>query len=277
MTFVIASKGLDLSVGSIAALASTFGVLSIIKLDFPIWLGILIGLILGALYGAVNAFFITKLRVPPFIVTIATLAIGRGITLVFSGNLFTYGLPNGFRDLGRGSILGIPTPFIILIVLWAFSLYLFTQTRVGRYACAMGANESAARVAGIEVDKYKSSYYIYIGILAAIAGLITSARANVIAITTGMGYELDAIAAVILGGTTLAGGAGSITGSVLGALMLTLLENGLQLIGVNTFMQRVVVGIIIIVGLAYATWRDAQARKEARLVNQEAKEVFIEG
>jgi ribose transport system permease protein len=277
MTFVIASKGLDLSVGSIAALASTFGVLSIIKLDFPIWLGILIGLLLGALYGAVNAFFITKMRVPPFIVTIATLAIGRGITLVFSGNLFTYGLPNDFRDLGRGSILGLPTPFIILIVLWVLSLYLFTQTRFGRYACAMGANESATRVAGIEVDKFKSSYYIYIGILAAIAGLITSARANVIAITTGMGYELDAIAAVILGGTTLAGGTGSITGSVLGALMLTLLENGLQLIGVNTFMQRVVVGVIIIVGLAYATWRDAQARKEARLVNQEAKEVLMEG
>ena len=116
-----------------------------------------------------------------------------------------------------------------------------------------------------------------VGVLAAVAGLITSARANVIAITTGMGYELDAIAAVILGGTTLAGGAGSITGSVLGALMLTLLENGLQLIGVNTFMQRVVVGIIIIVGLGYATWRDAQARKEARLVNQESKEVLIEG
>jgi ribose transport system permease protein len=266
MTFVIVSKGLDLSVGSIAASASTFGILSILNLGFPIWLGILIGLILGGLFGLVNAFFITKVRVPPFIVTIATLSIGRGITLVFTGNLFTYGLPNTFRDLGRGSILGLPTPFVILIALWMLSLYLFTQTRIGRYACAIGANETAARVAGIEVDKYKTFFYVYIGILSGLAGLITSARANVIAITTGVGYELDAIASVIIGGTTLAGGLGSITGSMLGAILLTLLDNGLQLIGVNTFIQKVVVGVIIIVGLAYATWRNEQSRREARLV-----------
>jgi len=265
MTFVISSRGLDLSVGSIAALASAIGVLSILKLDFPIWLGILFGLLAGAIFGAFNAFFITKIKVPPFIVTFATLSIGRGLTLVFSGNLFTYGLPDKFRDLGRGSIFGIPIPIIILIILWISSLYLFNQTRLGRYARAIGANELAARVAGIEVDKYKTYFYIFIGILSALGGLISSARANVIEIQTGLGYELDAIASVIIGGTTLAGGTGSITGSVLGAIMLRLLNNGLQLIGVDTFIQKVVIGIIIIAGLAYATWRNEQSKKTARM------------
>jgi ribose/xylose/arabinose/galactoside ABC-type transport system permease subunit len=183
---------------------------------------------------------------------------------VFSGNLFTYGLPDKFRDLGRGSIIGIPTPIIILIILWIFSYYLFNQTRFGRYARAIGANEQAARVSGIEIDKYKMLFYIFIGILSALGGLIASARSNVIEMQTGLGYELDAIASVILGGTTLAGGTGSITGSILGAIMLKILSNGLQLIGVDTFIQKVVVGVIIIAGLAYAAWQNEQSKKTAR-------------
>lgn len=265
MTFVLASQGLDLSVGSIAALASTLGVLTFYNLKLPIPLGIVVGVAVGALFGLFNAFFITKVRVAPFIVTIATMSIGRGLTLVLAGNLFTYGLPDAFRNLGRGSVLGIPTPFIILIILWLISLYLFTQTRLGRYACAIGSNEQAVCVAGIPVDRYKTVIYVYIGVLSAISGLLFSARANMIAVTTGLGYELDAIAAVILGGTSLVGGSGSITGSVLGALMLTLLSNGLQLLGINTFLQRVVVGVIIIVGLAYAAWHNEQERKAARM------------
>lgn len=273
MTFVLASQGLDLSVGSIAALASTLGVMAFYNLKLPIPVGIAVGVTVGALFGLFNAVIITKVHVAPFIVTIATMSIGRGLTLVFAGNLFTYGLPDAFRNLGRGSILGIPTPFLILIILWLLSLYLFTQTRLGRYACAIGSNELAVRVAGIPVDRYKTIIYVYIGVLSAISGLIFSARANMIAVTTGLGYELDAIAAVILGGTSLVGGSGSITGSVLGALLLTLLSNGLQLLGINTFLQRVVVGVIIIVGLAYAAWHDEQEKKAARIYMTEKIQV----
>ncbi len=265
MTFVLASQGLDLSVGSIAALSSSLGIMVFYNLKLPIPLGIASCIGIGALFGLFNAFFITKVRVAPFIVTIATMSIGRGLTLVFAGNLFTYGLPNSFRDIGRGSILGIPTPFVILFILWLLSLYLFTQTRLGRYACAIGSNEQAARVAGIPVDRYKAIIYAYIGMLSAISGMVFSARANMIAVTTGLGYELEAIAAVILGGTTLAGGSGSVTGSFLGALLLTLLSNGLQLLGINTFIQRVVVGLIIIIGLAYAAWHNEQEKKATRI------------
>jgi len=264
MTFILASKGLDLSVGSIAALSSSVGVMAFYKYDYPIWLGIVIGVLIGILFGLFNAFFITKLRVAPFIVTIATLSIGRGLTLVLSGNLFTYGLPDSFRDIGRGSFFSIPTPFLITLLLYGVSYYLFNHTRLGKYACAIGSNETAARVAGIQVDRYKTFYYIFIGFLSALAGLIFSARANMVAITTGMGYELDAIASVILGGTSMAGGGGSITGSFLGAIMLMLLDNGLQLLGINTFLQKTIVGMIIIIGLAYAAWQDEQARKSAR-------------
>lgn len=264
MTFILSSRGLDLSVGSIAALSSSVGVLAFYSYGLPIWLGILIGLVVGGLFGFFNAFFITRLRVAPFVVTIATLSIGRGLTLVISGNLFTYGLPDAFRDLGRGTILGIPTPFLITLVLYIISYFLFTKTRLGKYACAIGSNETAARVAGIQVDRYKVFHYVFIGVLSALAGLLFSSRANMIAVTTGMGYELDAIASVTLGGTSMAGGSGTVTGSFLGAIMLMLLDNGLQLLGINTFIQKSIVGLIIIVGLAYASWQDEQARKTAR-------------
>ena len=265
MTFILASQGLDLSVGSIAALGSTFGVMAFFAFKLPIWLGIIIGIAVGALFGLFNAFFITRLRVAPFVVTLATMTIGRGINLVLAGNLFTYGLPTAFRDIGRGTILGIPTPFIITLILWGLSWYLFNHTRFGKYTCAIGSNEPAARVAGIQVGTYKTYLYVFIGVLSAIAGLLFSARANMIAVTTGMGYELDAIAAVILGGTSMAGGAGSVTGSLLGAIMLMLLDNGLQLLGINTFLQRSIVGLIIIIGLAYASWQNERAKKVARL------------
>lgn len=264
MTFIMASKGLDLSVGSIAALSSSIGVMAFYKYDYPIWLGILIGIIIGVVFGFFNSFFINRLRVAPFIVTIATLSIGRGLTLVLSGNLFTYGLPDAFRNIGRGSIFRIPIPFLITLLLYAISYYLFNHTRLGKYACAIGSNETAAKIAGIQVNRYKTIIYAYVGFLSALAGIIFSARANMVAVTTGVGYELDAIASVILGGTSMAGGSGSVTGSLLGAVMLMLLDNGLQLLGINTFLQKTIVGMIIIIGLAYAAWQDEQVKKSAR-------------
>lgn len=265
MTFILASQGIDLSVGSITALASAFGILAFHKYGLSVFEGLIIGILIGILFGLFNAYFITKIRLAPFIVTIATMSIGRGLTLVVAGNSFTYGLPKEFRFLGEGSIFTIPVPFIVLVIFWLISMYLFNQTKIGRYACAIGSNEQAVRVAGIPVDRYKMILYGYIGALSAIAGLLFSARANLIGVTTGTGYELDVIAAVVLGGTTLSGGNGSITGSVLGAILLTILSNGLQLLGINTFIQEAIIGVIIIVGLAYAAWQNEQIKKTSRL------------
>jgi ribose transport system permease protein len=254
-----------LSVGSIAALASTLGILTFRKLGFPVFDGLIVGIVIGILFGLFNAFFITKVHLAPFIVTIATLSIGRGLTLLFAGSSFTYGMPAEFRLLGAGSIFTIPIPFIVLVIFWLISMYLFNQTKLGRYACAIGSNEQAVRVAGIPVDRYKMILYSYIGALAAISGLLFSARANLIGVTTGTGYELRAIAAVVLGGTLLSGGNGSITGSVLGAILLAILSNGLQLLGINTFIQEAIIGVIIIVGLAYAAWQNERMKKASRL------------
>ncbi|MCC7161134.1 MAG: ABC transporter permease [Anaerolineae bacterium] len=250
MTFVITSRGLDLSVGSNAALSSTIGILAVEALHLPVPLGIVLSLIVGLSFGLVNAFFITKIRVAPFIVTLGMLSIGRGLTLAVSGTSFTYGLPDSYRDWGRGSILGLPTPFVILIVLWIVGVYLYSYTRIGLYARSLGSNESSTRRAGINGDAYKTLYYAFIGVLAALAGVLWSARANTISVTTGIGTELDVIAAVIIGGTSLFGGAGSVTGSILGAFALVVLTNGLQLFGINTLVQRIVIGVVIIVALA---------------------------
>lgn len=255
MTFVITSRGLDLSVGSNAALSSTVGILAIENLSLPVPAGILVSLFVGLLFGLVNAFFITHIRVAPFIVTLGMLSIGRGLTLLISGTSFTYGLPDSYRDWGRGSILGLPIPFVLLILLWALGVYLYSNTRIGIYARSLGSNENSTRRAGINANIYKTFFYSFIGVLAALAGVLWSARANTISVTTGIGTELDVIAAVIVGGTSLQGGSGSITCSILGAFVLVVLTNGLQLLGINTLVQRVVIGFVIIAALAVGKLR----------------------
>lgn len=268
MTFVITSRGLDLSVGSNAALSSTVGILVVESLGLPVPLSVVLSLFVGVVFGLVNAFFITKVRVAPFIVTLGMLSVGRGLTLVVTGTSFTYGLPNEYRDLGRGSVFGVPVPLLILLVLWAAGLYLYTRTRLGSYTRAIGSNETAARLAGVNIDLYLTLIYALVGGLAAVAGILWSARANTISVTTGIGTELDVIAAVIIGGTSLFGGAGTITGSILGAIVLTLLVNGLQLFGINTFVQRIVIGIVIIVALALGKIRsDRMARRRTAAHN----------
>ncbi len=264
MTFVIASRGLDLSVGSNAALSSTIGILAIAQFHIPVFAGIALSLGIGMLFGWVNAFFITKVGVAPFIVTLGMLSVGRGLTLVATGTSFTYGLPDSFRDWGRGSILGLPIPLLLLVVFWIVGVYLFSSTRFGIYARALGSNENSTRLAGVNVDRYKTFYYTFIGFLAALAGILWSARANTISVTTGTGTELDVIAAVIIGGTSLFGGGGTVTGSILGAVALTVLGNGLLLFGINAQVQRIVIGMVIIGALAIGKIRSERlARVQA--------------
>jgi len=262
-TFVITSRGLDLSVGSTAALSATVGILLITDFGLSVPAGILLTIVAGALLGLANGLIIAKVGVAPFIVTLGTLSIGRGLTLVLSGHSFTYGLPDAYRELGRGSVSGIPIPLLLLAVTWIAGFYLFSHTRLGIYCRAIGGNETVARLAGINVDRYKMVFYTMVGAVASLAGILWSARANSISVTTGTGAELDSIAAVIIGGTSLFGGSGTIAGSVVGTFTLTLLGNGLQLLGVTTLAQRIVVGTVIIVALALRAWREQRVQRRA--------------
>lgn len=247
MTFVILTGGIDLSVGSILALSSALMAGMIVSGLDPI-LAILIGCILGAMMGAINGLLITKGKMAPFIATLATMTIFRGLTLVYTdGNPIT-GLGDNFafQLFGRGYFLGIPVPAITMIVTFAILWVILHKTSFGRKTYAIGGNEKAALISGIKVDRVKIMIYSLAGLLAALAGAILTSRLDSAQPTAGTSYELDAIAAVVLGGTSLSGGRGWIVGTLIGALIIGTLNNGLNLLGVSSFFQMVVKGLVIL-------------------------------
>lgn len=250
MTFVILTGGIDLSVGAILALSSalTAGMM-VVGVD-PI-VAILIGCILGALMGMVNGLFITIGKMAPFIATLATMTIFRGLTLVYTGGNPITGLGDNylFQLFGRGYFLGIPVPAITMILAFVFLFVLLHKTPFGRKTYAIGGNEKAALISGIKVPKVKIMIYSLSGMLAALAGAILTSRLNSAQPTAGTSYELDAIAAVVLGGTSLSGGKGRIFGTLIGALIIGTLNNGLNLLGVSSFYQMVVKGIVILIAV----------------------------
>ena len=240
MTFVILTGGIDLSVGSIlgfsgavAAMLLASGVNSIIAIP--------VALIVGLVVGALNGVLISKGKLQPFIVTLATMTMLRGATLVF-----TDGKPIGtgfeansklFAWFGNGYVLGIPVPIIVIIVTFLVALFVLTQTKIGRYVYALGGNEEATKLSGISTDKVKIFVYAISGMMAALAGIIITSRLSSAQPTAGSGYELDAIAAVVLGGTSLAGGTGTIVGTMIGALIIGVLNNALNLMDVSSYFQ----------------------------------------
>ena len=240
MTFVILTGGIDLSVGSIlgfsgavAAMMLASGVDSIIAIP--------VALIVGLVVGALNGVLISKGKLQPFIVTLATMTMLRGATLVF-----TDGKPIGtgfeansklFAWFGNGYVLGIPVPIIVIIVTFLVALFVLTQTKIGRYVYALGGNEEATKLSGISTDKVKIFVYAISGMMAALAGIIITSRLSSAQPTAGSGYELDAIAAVVLGGTSLAGGTGTIVGTMIGALIIGVLNNALNLMDVSSYFQ----------------------------------------
>lgn len=246
MTFVILTGGIDLSVGAILALSSALTAGMIVSGVDPI-LAIIIGCILGGLMGMVNGLFITKGKMAPFIATLATMTIFRGLTLVYTGGNPITGLGDNylFQLFGRGYFLGIPVPAITMIITFAVLFIVLHKTPFGRKTYAIGGNEKAALISGIKVTKVKIMIYSLSGLLAALAGAILSSRLNSAQPTAGTSYELDAIAAVVLGGTSLSGGKGRIFGTLIGALIIGTLNNGLNLLGVSSFYQMVVKGIVI--------------------------------
>ena len=250
MTFVILTGGIDLSVGSILALtgAVTAGLLAG-GMD-PI-LAMLIGLVLGAILGAINGIIISKGNVAPFIATLATMTIYRGLTLVYTEGRPISGLGDSvsFQMIGKGYFLGIPVPVVTMIVSFAVLYFILKKTTFGRRVYAVGGNEEASRLSGIKVGRIKIYVYALTGALAALASLILTSRLNSAQPTAGNMFELDAIAAVVLGGTSLSGGRGWIVGTLIGALIIGVLNNGLNLIGVSSFFQQVVKGAVILLAV----------------------------
>jgi ribose transport system permease protein len=259
MTLVVLTAGIDLSVGSVLALsgAITAGLLRN-GLEFPsanLYVGftilgaVLAGLLVGALLGIFNGWTITRFKVPPFVATLAVLTIARGLTMLWTKGFPISGLGDDFSYIGTGWFLGIPLPVWISGIIVLIAVLLTKKTRFGRYVYAIGGNENASKLSGININKIKIAVYTIAGALAAIGGIIVTSRLDSAQPNAGITYELDAIAAVVIGGTSLSGGKGSIMGTVLGAIIIGVLNNGLVLLNVSPFWQQVVKGFVILLAV----------------------------
>lgn len=252
MTYVILSGGIDLSVGSVLAFCGAVCAW-LVAGDMSIWLAIPISLLLGAGLGAVNGVVIGTGGVQPFVATLVAMTMLRGATLVFTdGRPITTGTgaaADAFWSVGGGYLLGIPVPVVIAGVVFAVCGLVLTRTRFGRYTYAVGGNEVVARLSGIRVNLEKTTIYALSGLLAALAGVILTARLESAQPTAGAGYELDAIAAVVVGGTSLSGGKGTLFGTLVGALIIGVLNNALNLMDVSSYYQMIAKGAVILLAV----------------------------
>ncbi|WP_414838525.1 ABC transporter permease [Carnobacterium sp. TMP28] len=250
MTFVILTGGIDLSVGSTLALSSALMAGGIVAGLDPL-VAMVLAIIAGGLLGGFNGLLITKGKMAPFIATLATMTIFRGATLVFTnGNPIT-GIGDSFifKFIGRGYLFGIPFPVVVMLLCFAVLFVLLHKMTFGRKVFAIGGNEKAAFIAGIKSDRIKIAIYAISGMMASVAGIIITSRLNSAQPTAGQSYEMDAIASVVLGGTSLSGGRGRLVGTLIGALIMGTLNNGLNLLGVSSFYQQIVKGIVIIIAV----------------------------
>ena len=250
MTFVILTGGIDLSVGSILALSSALMGSLIVGGMNPI-VAIIVACVIGTGLGAVNGVIVTMGRVAPFIATLATMTVFRGLTLVYTNGNPISGLTEdqGFLDFGQGYFFGIPVPAVVMLIMFAILHFILTKTPLGRKIYAVGGNEKVSFIAGIKIERIKIFCYSVTGMLCGLAGAILTSRLNSAQPTAGTGYELDAIAAVVLGGTSLSGGKGRIVGTLIGALIIGTLNNGLNILNVSSFYQQVVKGIVILLAV----------------------------
>ncbi|QAR33490.1 ribose ABC transporter permease [Geovibrio thiophilus] len=252
MTFVILTGGIDLSVGSILALCGAVAAF-MISSGFDPYITIATTLLLGTVLGVFAGVIITKGKVQPFIATLVAMTLLRGATLVFTdGRPISTGFDASsdvFAWFGTGYVLGIPVPVFLMILVFAVSYYVLKYTRFGRYVYAVGGNEEASRLSGVRVSRVKTAVYAISGLLSALAGIIITARLSSAQPTAGAGYELDAIAAVVLGGTSLAGGVGTIFGTLIGALIIGILNNALNLMNVSSYYQMIAKGAVILIAV----------------------------
>jgi ribose transport system permease protein len=261
-TLVLSSAGLDLSLGSVLGLSGVAGAYLCVELELPWFMAILGALGAGALAGYINGQLITRTRIPAFIVTLGMLGIARGLALLIAPNGGAiYGLPDIVVYLGQGRPLGIPSPVIILAVAALAAHYLLAYSRFGRHTLALGDNENAARATGIPVERLRRKLYTMSGLSAGLAGLIFMARVNAGDPTAGYTYELTAITATIIGGTSLFGGKGSILGAMVGALIMGVLQNGLNLLAVQSYYQQIAIGAVLIIAVYIDQLQSEKERK----------------
>jgi ribose transport system permease protein len=267
-TFVIITSGIDLSIGTVMTLSAVMTGVVVTNWHGPVWIGPLVGVGTGTLAGLVNGTVIAKLKVPPFIATLGMLNIARGLALVFSGlrPIYFNDTPV-FNEVAMGSVLGrispsLEVPNLVLVLFGAavVASLVLSKTSLGRYTFALGSNEEATRLSGVNTDGWKMAVYAVCGLFSGLAGVLMAARLNSAQPSLGLGYELDAIAAAVIGGTSLSGGEGTILGTVIGAFIISTLTNGLRILSVPQEWQTVVTGAIVIL----AVYLDIVRRRRER-------------
>ena len=259
MTMSIMLGGIDLSVGSIIAMSGCLGAGAVVWGGMPEIVGILIGILSGGVFGLFNGFLISKTTIPPFIVTLASQNIAKGIAYVFSQGKPIRCMTDAWKFLGAGYVAGIPTPVITMFIVFILCVLFLNRTRMGRHIYAVGGNATAAKFSGISTTKVKFTVHTISGLLAGLAGITIASRLYSGTCTSGDGAENDAIAAVVIGGTSMAGGSGKLGGTLIGALIIGILNNGLNLMGVNSDWQFIIKGAVIL-GAVYMDFIRSQKK-----------------
>lgn len=255
MTFVIAAAGIDLSVGSLLALITVIN-FELIKGGLNPAVGVILMFLMGGILGAFTGYLISYINIPPFIATLGVMVSLRGLALVHSAGKMHYGLPESLTWFGQGEIFGIPVPVLISLIFAIFGAWLFNRTKFGLHVRSIGGNREAARLAGINVKIIEIFVYCFMGLCVALGGLIMIARIDSTQATIGTSMEIHVIAAVIIGGTSLFGGKGTIFGTLLGAILLSMMTNALVIAGVDYFWQLFIMGIIVLIAVTINNFRD---------------------
>ncbi|MGV1753684.1 ABC transporter permease [Agrobacterium sp. CG674] len=261
-TCVIITGGIDLSVGSVLALAGVVAALAVKELGMPVPIGMLIGILTGSLCGFINGILVTRFKLPPFIATLGTMLIARGVALQITGARAVSGLGESFGELGNGALFrvvtigddgfpnvvfpGIPYPVILMIVIAIAVSFMLNRSVLGRHIYAVGSNAEAARLSGVNVSRVTNFTYVLSGTLAGLTGCVLMSRLVTAQPNEGVMYELDAIASAVIGGTSLIGGVGTISGTAIGAFVIGILRNGLNMNGVSAFTQQIIIGLVIL-------------------------------
>ena len=255
MTFVILTGGIDLSVGSILAVSGALAA-GMLKADAGLPSVILPALAVGAILGLANGLIITVGRITPFVATLGMMSIARSLTLIYLNGYPLSGFNPQFRFIGGGDLLGIPFPIVVFLLAVLLAAVILQHTRLGRYTYAIGGNEETVRLSGIRTNFYKTMVYVISGVTSAVSAVLLVSRLNSAEPVAGMGYELDVIAAVVIGGTSLNGGRGGVWGTLVGALLIAVINNGMVLLGISPYFQQLVKGLIILGAVLLDRLRD---------------------
>ncbi len=270
MTFVILLGGIDLSVGSVIAISGCLSAGMASWVGLPVPVAILIGCFFGVLVGVLNGLIVSRTTIPAFITTLATMNIGRGIARVYTNNQTISVLQPSYTFLGTGKVFGIPIQLFMIIAVVAVSSFILNRTQLGKHIYATGGNKMAARYAGINTKKVTLFCFVFSGILASIAGILTCGRTFSATIAMGQSAEMDAIAAVVLGGTSMSGGKGKISGTIIGVMIIGVLNNGMNLLGIDSSWQYIVQGIVILIAVFIDFFKNDSSVSFAKIFRRKA-------